>query len=177
MISSGTAATTRAHIVLASPIGPLTLVAEHGQLTGLYMDTQAHRPDSGVLGGSGDPRDEPFASAARQLEEYFAGQRTAFDLPLAPAGTQFQRRVWAALQAIPYGQTWSYRKLANAVGNASASRAVGLANGRNPIAVVIPCHRVIGSDGSLTGYGGGLDRKRYLLGLEAGAEREPAAIW
>ena len=162
--------------MLPSPIGPLTLVAEDGKLTGLYMDTQAHRPDAGMLGGTGDPRDEPFASAARQLRDYFAGRLTAFDLPLAPAGTQFQRRVWAALQAIPYGQTWSYGQLAREVGNASASRAVGLANGRNPIAVVIPCHRVIGSDGSLTGYGGGLDRKRYLLGLEAGAACEPMPV-
>ncbi len=175
MISSDTAAistcTAPAHIVLASPIGPLTLVTEHGSLTGLYMETQAHRPADGRFGQPGDPAAEPFAAAARQLAEYFAGHRTAFDLPLRPAGTQFQRRVWAALQTIPYGQTWSYGQLADAIGNASASRAVGLANGRNPIAVVIPCHRVIGSDGSLTGYGGGLDRKRYLLGLEGGAAR------
>ncbi len=137
MISSDSAMITKrtavsSHIVLPSPIGPLTLVAEDGKLTGLYMDTQAHRPDAGILGGTGDQRDEPFASAARQLRDYFAGRLTAFDLPLAPAGTQFQRRVWAALQAIPYGQTWSYGQLAREVGNASASRAVGLANGRNP---------------------------------------------
>ena len=175
--NSGVIATVRSHVVLASPLGPLTVVAEAGKLTGLYMDMQAHRPSSHVLGAVGDPSAEPFASAARQLADYFAGRLAAFDLPLAPAGTQFQRRVWAALQTIPYGQTWSYGQLARAVGNASASRAVGLANGRNPIAVVIPCHRVIGSDGSLTGYGGGLDRKRYLLGLEAGATREPSALW
>ena len=177
MISADSVITTRAHVVLPSPIGPLTLVAEHGTLTGLYMDAQAHRPAAGVFGRPGDPGDEPFASAARQLEDYFAGRLTLFDLPLAPAGTEFQRRVWAGLQAIPYGQTWSYGQLAREVGKASASRAVGLANGRNPIAVVIPCHRVVGSDGSLTGYGGGLDRKRYLLGLEAGATREPSALW
>ncbi len=167
--SSRAIVTARSHVVLASPIGPLTLVAEDGMLTGLYMDTRGRQPGSDVLGGTGDPQDEPFASAARQLEDYFAGGLAVFDLPLAPAGTQFQRRVWAALQTIPYGQTWSYGQLARTVGNASASRAVGLANGRNPIAVVIPCHRVIGADGSLTGYGGGLDRKRFLLGLEAGA--------
>jgi len=101
----------------------------------------------------------------------FAGQRTAFELPLAPEGTEFQRRVWAALQQIPYGQTWSYGELARHIGSPAASRAVGLANGKNPIALVIPCHRVIGSDGSLTGYGGGLERKRFLLDLETGADR------
>ncbi|MBO0838982.1 MAG: methylated-DNA--[protein]-cysteine S-methyltransferase, partial [Actinobacteria bacterium] len=106
-----------------------------------------------------------------QLDAYFAGELTEFSLPLAPAGTQFQRQVWAALQQIPYGQTWSYGQLAEKIGNPAAVRAVGLANGRNPIAVVIPCHRVIGADGSLTGYGGGLDRKRFLLDLEARAGR------
>jgi methylated-DNA-[protein]-cysteine S-methyltransferase len=157
----------RVHVILNSPIGPLTLVAEAGKLTALYLDSQRHRPDEDSLGESGDPGAAPFAAAARQLADYFAGQRTEFDLPLAPAGTDFQRRVWAALQTIPYGQTWSYAQLAEKIGNASAVRAVGLANGKNPIAVVIPCHRVIGSDGSLTGYGGGLDRKRFLLDLES----------
>jgi methylated-DNA-[protein]-cysteine S-methyltransferase len=161
------------HVILPSPIGPLTLVAEAGQLTALYMDAQQHRPDVSSLGAPGDPDAAPFAAVARQLTGYFAGQLTEFDLPLAPAGTPFQRRVWAALQTIPYGQTWSYAQLAEKIGQATAVRAVGLANGRNPIALVIPCHRVIGSDGSLTGYGGGLERKRFLLGLEAGvAARE-----
>jgi methylated-DNA-[protein]-cysteine S-methyltransferase len=155
------------HVVLPSPIGPLTLVAEAGQLTALYMDAQQHRPDEGLLGVPGDPDATPFAAVACQLAAYFAGQLTEFDLPLAPAGTPFQRRVWAALQTIPYGQTWSYAQLAGKIGQSTAVRAVGLANGRNPIALVIPCHRVIGSDGSLTGYGGGLDRKRFLLDLEA----------
>jgi methylated-DNA-[protein]-cysteine S-methyltransferase len=155
------------YVTVVSPIGPLTLVAEAGFLTGLYMDAQQHRPDSVRFGVPGDPAEEPFASAARQLTEYFAGERTSFDLPLAPAGTEFQRRVWLALQTIPYGQTASYGQLAREIGSAAASRAVGLANGKNPIAVVIPCHRVIGADGSLTGYGGGLDRKRFLLDLEA----------
>jgi methylated-DNA-[protein]-cysteine S-methyltransferase len=159
----------REHVILPSPIGPLTLVAEAGELTALYMDAQQHRPDESSLGVPGDPDAAPFATASRQLADYFAGQLTEFDLPLAPAGTPFQRRVWAALQAIPYGQTWSYAQLAGKIGQATAVRAVGLANGRNPIALVIPCHRVIGSDGSLTGYGGGLDRKRFLLDLEARA--------
>jgi methylated-DNA-[protein]-cysteine S-methyltransferase len=155
---------TASHVTLPSPIGSLTLVAVGGQLTGLYMDSQRHRPASHAFGVPGDLEDEPFAAAARQLEAYFAGQLKAFHLPLAPAGTPFQLRVWSALLTIPYGRTWSYAELARQVG--SASRAVGLANGKNPIALIIPCHRVIGSDGSLTGYGGGLDRKRYLLELE-----------
>jgi methylated-DNA-[protein]-cysteine S-methyltransferase len=161
---------TRTHVLLPSPIGQLTLAAEAGLLTGLYMDSQRYRPVSETFGTAGDPADEPFASAARQLAAYFAGDLTTFDLPLAPAGTPFQRRVWSALQTIPYGRTWSYAELASRVG--SASRAVGLANGQNRISVIIPCHRVIGSDGSLTGYGGGLDRKRYLLELEASAGRD-----
>jgi methylated-DNA-[protein]-cysteine S-methyltransferase len=155
------------HVTLPSPIGELTLVAAGGQLTGLYMEAQRHRPASATFGPAGNPGDKPFASAARQLAAYFAGDLTVFDLPLAPAGTPFQRRVWSALRTIPYGKTWSYGELARRIG--SASRAVGLANGKNPIALIIPCHRVIGSDGSLTGYGGGLDRKRYLLDLEGDA--------
>jgi methylated-DNA-[protein]-cysteine S-methyltransferase len=157
----------RTHVILPSPIGPLTLVAEAGQLAALYMDAQRHRPDEASLGVPGDPDGTPFAAAARQLADYFAGQLTSFDLPLTPSGTPFQRQVWAALRTIPYGQTWSYAQLAEKIGRASAVRAVGLANGKNPIALVIPCHRVIGSDGSLTGYGGGLDRKRFLLDLES----------
>lgn len=163
---------TARQVTLPSPIGPLTLVAVGGKLTGLYMDAQRHRPASETFGAPGDIADEPFASAARQLEAYFAGDLKAFNLPLAPTGTPFQLRVWSALRTIPYGQTWSYAELARRV--ESASRAVGLANGKNPIALVIPCHRVIGSDGSLTGYGGGLDRKRYLLELEGKAE---ASLW
>ena len=170
MISSA----VRVHAILPSPIGPLTLVAEAGQLVALYLDAQRHRPDEDAFGSAGDPGAAPFGAAARQLAAYFAGQLTEFDLPLAPAGTEFQRRVWAALQTIPYGQTWSYAQLAEKIGSASAVRAVGLANGKNPIALVIPCHRVIGSDGSLTGYGGGLDRKRFLLDLES-ASASPRA--
>ena len=168
------------HVIIDSPVGPLTLVADDGALTALYLDTPSSdtrgRPGAEVLGPPGDPADEPFAAAADQLAAYFAGTLTEFSLPLEPAGTLFQRRVWAELQAIPYGETRSYGELARAIGNPAAVRAVGLANGRNPIAVVIPCHRVIGSDGSLTGYGGGLDRKRYLLDLEAaGRPHSPAS--
>lgn len=155
---------SRTHVTVESPIGPLTIVAEDGMITGLFMDMP--EPDRPALGLPGDPRDEPFAAAAAQLSAYFDGRLTTFDLPLSPAGTEFQRTVWARLRAIPYGQTVSYGELARRVGNPAASRAVGLANGRNPIAIVVPCHRVIGADGSLTGYGGGLDRKRFLLALE-----------
>ena len=149
-----------------SPIGPLTIVARDGAICALYMDAQRHAPGPEAFGPPGDPADEPFATAVAQLADYFAGRRTDFDLPLAPAGTAFQRKVWAGLLAIPYGQTVSYGELAGRVGSPAASRAVGLANGKNPISIVVPCHRVIGADGSLTGYGGGLDRKRFLLALE-----------
>jgi methylated-DNA-[protein]-cysteine S-methyltransferase len=158
----------RSHIVIDSEVGPLTLVAEDGALVGLYMDLQRHRPDDDRLGEL-DPRGreaEPFKAAADQLDAYFAGTLTRFSLPLAPRGSDFQQRVWAALQAIPYGQTVSYGELAERVGSPGGARAVGLANGRNPIGIVIPCHRVVGSSGSLTGYGGGLDRKKRLLDLE-----------
>ncbi|MFC6712713.1 methylated-DNA--[protein]-cysteine S-methyltransferase [Branchiibius cervicis] len=156
---------TRRHTTLApTPIGPLTLVADGDDLVAVYMDGHAHHPGSTALGQAGS--DPVLARAAAQLSEYFAGERQEFDLPLRPIGTDFQVRVWRALQQIPYGVTWSYRELATAVGNPSASRAVGLANGRNPLSIVIPCHRVIGADGSLTGYGGGVERKRWLLDLE-----------
>jgi methylated-DNA-[protein]-cysteine S-methyltransferase len=166
---TSTTTTRRTHVIVDSPIGPLTIVAEDGSISALHMDAQRHAPDAAALGLPGDPREEPFATAAGQLAAYFAGELTEFDLPLAPAGTDFQRRVWNDLRAIPYGQTISYGELARRVGNPAASRAVGLANGRNPIAIVVPCHRVIGADGSMTGYGGGLDRKRFLLALERDA--------
>lgn len=149
---------------LDSPIGPLTLTAVDGVLSGVFMDQHRHGPAPADLG----PRDDTvFTDAVRQLTEWFAGQRTAFDLPVAPTcGTPFQRRVWAALGRIGYGETASYAQLARAIGQPSASRAVGLANGRNPLSIVVPCHRVVGADGSLTGYGGGLQRKRWLLDHE-----------
>jgi methylated-DNA-[protein]-cysteine S-methyltransferase len=154
------------HVIIGSPIGPLTLVAAGGGLAGLYMEVHRHGPGPEGTGAPGDPAAEPFAAAARQLAAYFAGTLTRFSLPLTPRGTEFQRLVWAALLQIPFGQTATYGQLAADLGRPAASRAVGLANGRNPISIVVPCHRVIGSDGSLTGYGGGLDRKRYLLDLE-----------
>ncbi|GLY76134.1 methylated-DNA--[protein]-cysteine S-methyltransferase [Actinoallomurus iriomotensis] len=151
------------HTVVDSPIGPLTLVGADGALTGVYMDRQRYRPEPETFG---DRDDVPFTEAARQLEEYFAGTRTRFDLPLAPAGTPFQRQVWEALQVIPYGQTVSYGQLADRLGRPAAARAVGFANGHNPISIIVPCHRVVGSNGDLTGYGGGLERKRRLLDFE-----------
>jgi methylated-DNA-[protein]-cysteine S-methyltransferase len=153
---------------LPTPIGELVLTADpDGALTRLYLPNRP--PDT-----SGWERDDALLEPVlRQLGEYFAGERTEFDLPLEPAGTPFQRSTWLALREIPYAETINYGQLALRVGNPKASRAVGLANGRNPISIVVPCHRVIGADGSLTGYGGGLDRKRLLLDLErrvAGAE-------
>ena len=154
------------HVVVDSPVGPLTLVARNGALSGLYMEVQRHRPDNATFGPPGDLQSEPFATVAEQLSAYFAGELTQFDVPLTLHGTPFQQRVWALLQEIPYGKTATYGELATELGKPSASRAVGLANGRNPVGIIVPCHRVIGSTGDLTGYGGGLDRKRYLLDFE-----------
>jgi methylated-DNA-[protein]-cysteine S-methyltransferase len=165
----GTSARRRTHAVVDSPIGPLTLVASDGKLAGLYLDVRGHEPGRAVLGEAatpGDGCDPVLALAAGQLREYFAGSLTRFTVPLELDGTPFQRAVWAGLQEIGYGQTLSYGELARRIGSPAASRAVGLANGRNPVAIVVPCHRVVGADGSLTGYGGGLDRKQFLLALE-----------
>lgn len=153
-----------------SPIGELTLVGDGDALTALCLPTHRHRP---AVEHDAVRDAAPFRDAVAQLEEYFAGGRTDFDLPLAPRGTEFQVRVWDALRAIPYGATTSYGELAERIGNPKAVRAVGLANGRNPIPIIVPCHRVIGADGSLTGYGGGLDAKRALLALESRAARLP----
>jgi len=158
----------RSHTVIDSAVGPLTIVAEKGQICCLYMDLQRHRPDDGELGEL-EPAGrtvQPFKAAADQLDAYFAGELTHFDLPLAPRGSAFQQRVWSALQEIPYGQTESYGGLAQRIGSPGGARAVGLANGKNPIGIIIPCHRVVGADGALTGYGGGIGRKKQLLDLE-----------
>ena len=148
-----------------SPLGELLAVGDGNALHGLYM--QEGRTAIKVRGGW-EQSGEPFAALRAQLTEYFDGARTAFDLPLALAGSPFQRRVWRALQDIPYGETVGYGYVARRLGVPSAARAVGVANGQNPVCVIVPCHRVIGADGSLTGYGGGLERKRLLLELEAG---------
>jgi methylated-DNA-[protein]-cysteine S-methyltransferase len=148
-----------------SPIGRLLLSSDGEALTGLYMETEDH-PTPEAAGWARDPAAGALPLALRQLNEYFAGSRQEFTLPLRPQGTTFQRRVWDALIEIPYGVTWSYGELARRIDNPNASRAVGLANGRNPISIVVPCHRVIGANGTLTGYGGGLERKRWLLAHE-----------
>jgi methylated-DNA-[protein]-cysteine S-methyltransferase len=145
-----------------SPIGPLALAGRGRALTNLRMLNQTYEPDR-----SDWVRDDRgFPDAVDQLEEYFAGRRTDFDLELNLVGSEFQRRVWQALLTIPYGETRSYGEIAEQIGAAGAARAVGLANGHNPIAIIVPCHRVIGANGSLTGYGGGLHRKRSLLEME-----------
>jgi methylated-DNA-[protein]-cysteine S-methyltransferase len=146
-----------------SPIGPLTLIARDGVLTHLSMHEARHStspPADAIVD------DAWFKDVASQLDAYFAGELMTFDVEMDMIGTSFQRSVWAQLSAIPYGETISYGELAGRVGNPNASRAVGLANGRNPVAIIVPCHRVIGADGSLTGYGGGLERKTWLLDLE-----------
>jgi methylated-DNA-[protein]-cysteine S-methyltransferase len=151
---------------LASPVGELLLTADaEGRLTRLQFHDGPHTPATRE-GWTHDA--DAFADTARQLEAYFAGELRDFDIELAPTGTPFQLQVWQALRAIPYGQTASYGEIARAVGQPGAARPVGGANNRNPIAIVVPCHRVIGSGGSLTGYGGGLPRKRQLLALETG---------
>jgi methylated-DNA-[protein]-cysteine S-methyltransferase len=157
----------RSHTVTGSPVGPITLVAADGALVALHMDQQRYAPSPEDLGEPASGQDEGvLEEAARQLAEYFDGTRTEFDLPLVMAGTAFQQRVWAGLRAIRYGETISYGQLADRIGQPSASRAVGLANGRNPIGIIVPCHRVVGANGSLTGYGGGIERKSYLLAHE-----------
>lgn len=158
------------HTYFESAIGRLMLTSDGTALTGLYMNEPKHGP---VLDCASRFDDEaaPFLETKQQLAEYFAGERTTFDLPLAMQGTDFQKLVWKALLDIPFGVTMSYGELARKIGKPNASRAVGLANGRNPISIIVPCHRVIGSNGSLTGYGGGLPRKEALLSLEREATR------
>ena len=155
------------HTVVPTPLGPTTLVAHDGRLSALLLPDSRYAPAQGPFGQRDD---DGFDEARTQLDEYFAGRRTVFDLPLALVGTTFQVRVWEGLLRIPYGQTWSYGELAESVGldPRTSSRAVGAANGRNRIAIVVPCHRVIGADGTLTGFAAGLDRKQFLLDLEQG---------
>jgi methylated-DNA-[protein]-cysteine S-methyltransferase len=159
---------------LDTPLGPLLIAGE------IHLLRVIRFPKDG---GGAKPRPDWTRSslgvveeAARQLREYFDGRRTSFHLPLDPEGTAFQRRVWRALEHIPYGTTISYGELARRIGNPAASRAVGAANGRNPIPIVIPCHRVIGADGKLTGFGGGLPLKEALLALEARVSQQQAAV-
>ncbi len=155
----------RTHSVIPSPIGPLTAVREDGVLVGLWMGST---PAAEPLG----PRDDAgFADVRDQLAEYFAGRRTSFDLTLRASGNPLQQAVWQLIAAIPYGATRTYGDLARDLGDRTLAQAVGAACGRNPLPVVVPCHRVVGADGSLVGFGGGLDRKRFLLDLEHRDER------
>ena len=153
----------RTHALVDSPVGPLTVVADEGALAGLYMDGQRHLPDRSAFGARDD---DALPQLREQLGAYFAGELRDFDVPLATRGTPFQESVWAALRDVPYGATCSYADLARAIGRPTAVRAVGAANGRNPVCVVVPCHRVVATGGGLTGYAGGLDRKQLLLDLE-----------
>lgn len=152
---------------IASPLGPLLLVASAEALRGVYF--AGHRPAPRLPAELDRDDAQPIlALAARELGEYLAGARCGFTVPLQPAGSAFQQAVWAALREIPYGETRSYRDLARRVGRPDAVRAVGAANGRNPLSIIVPCHRVIGAGGALTGYAGGIDNKRWLLALERG---------
>lgn len=152
---------------LASPLGTLQLVATDAALTAVLFDTH----DPALWQSATEVSSHPLLdNAATQLTEYFTHRRTSFSLPTALSGTDFQRRVWTALQAIPFGTTWSYAQLATTLGRPTATRAVGAANGKNPLSIIIPCHRVIASDGTLTGYAGGLTNKHWLLTHEQGTE-------
>jgi methylated-DNA-[protein]-cysteine S-methyltransferase len=161
------------HTRTESPIGDLTLVNTDGMLSGLYM-----RDGRAPIGtGLGKRTSAGFEQTIEELGEYFGGARMEFTVTTAAHGDNFQRRVWALLRQIPYGKTRSYGDIARDLGDPALARAVGLANARNPISIIVPCHRVVGSDGSLTGYAGGLERKRYLLDLETPAEDRAATLF
>ena len=157
--------------VLPSPLGDLTLARTEAGIAGLWFADHRGGPGESLDGPDARRDDTAFADVAGQLAEYFAGERRSFDLPLAPRGEAFARSVWAALREIPYGETSTYGALARRLGGVGHAQAVGVANGRNPISIVVPCHRVVGHDGALVGYAGGLWRKRFLLALE-----EPEAV-
>lgn len=164
--------TSPRHCTVDSPIGQLVLVAGDQGLTHVLFPSHS-LADIGLSAAAVPQRcDDPvLANAARQLDEYFAGERTEFDLPLHVEGNDFEVDVWFAMRSIPYGETVSYGEQSEMAGHAGAFQAVGAANGRNPLPIIVPCHRVIGSDGSLVGFGGGLDLKRQLLDLESGVQR------
>ena len=153
------------YTMISSPIGELTLSAIGGKLTGLLFEDNRYPPDR--EGWRRDDAEPALVETRRQLEEYFTGTRLDFALPMSSKGTEFQQKVRAALLQIPFGETRSYGEQARLIGDPKAVRAVGLANGRNPIPVIVPCHRVIGADGSMTGFGGGIERKKWLLAHEA----------
>lgn len=152
--------------IIDSPIGSLTLVRGDWGIRGLFMPDHRPAPDESTFG---ERDDDAFDDATQQLGEYWAGERRAFELALDPAGSVFQQRVWQALRSIPYGETRTYGWIAAALGQPTAVRAVGLANSRNPLSILVPCHRVVGATGKLVGYAGGVERKRFLLDHERGA--------
>jgi methylated-DNA-[protein]-cysteine S-methyltransferase len=162
-VTAAAGATDAVHTVLATRLGELTVVREQGGLTGLYFPRHWPRPDRMTFGPR---RDEGFEDVARQLGEYLDGDRSVFELPLKVRGAEFDRRVWDLIAAVPYGETTTYGDLARGLGRGTEPRDVGAAVGRNPLSIIIPCHRVIGSTGKLTGYAGGLGRKRTLLEIE-----------
>lgn len=151
-------------LTMDTPLGRIRLEAEEGELTGVALPGEGSTPAPGAVSSPGEP---VLREASRQLSEYFSGDRAVFDLPLRRRGTSFQLSVWRAMDAIPFGKTASYGAVARAIGRPAAVRAVGGASGRNPLGIVVPCHRVIGSTGRLTGYGGGLAAKQWLLAHEA----------
>jgi methylated-DNA-[protein]-cysteine S-methyltransferase len=158
---------SRRHATLPTPLGELLVVADGDALAGIYYPGHWHPPAAGSIGVEVDPRaDELIDRLDRELREYLEGRRTDFDVPTAATGDEFQRAVWAMLRGIPYGTTTTYGELAGRLGDRNLARRVGNAVGRNPLSILVPCHRVVGADGSLTGYAGGLERKRFLLELE-----------
>lgn len=177
MSTPATTTSTR-HVVIDSPIGPLTLVRDEDGLTGLYYPGHWTRPVQTTFGPQVEPSDEHgFDEAIAQLREYFAGERQEFDLPLNPSGGERARRLWQLLAEIPYGRTTTYGALARRIGGGISPRAVGGFVGHNPLSIFIPCHRVVGSTGKLTGYAGGLDRKQRLLELENAVPIALQALW
>jgi len=177
MSTAATTTSTR-HVVIDSPIGPLTLVRDDDGLTGLYYPGHWTRPDQATFGPRVEPSDDHgFDEAIAQLREYFAGERGEFDLPLNPLGSERARRLWPLLAEIPYGHTTTYGALARRIGGGISPRAIGGFVGHNPLSIFIPCHRVVGSTGKLTGYAGGLDRKQRLLELEKAVPVAPQALW
>ncbi len=169
-----TATCTTTWTTTYSPVGELTLVADEGRLTGVYFPHHWYRPDPATFG---HPAETGFGEVKRQLAGYFAGDRERFDLPLDARGDEFQHRVWELIGRIPYGQTATYGDLAREVGAQVLAKDVGAAVGRNPLSVIVPCHRVVGKDGRLTGYAGGLARKRFLLDLEQAAAGESGKLF
>jgi len=180
-MSTAAASMSARHVVVDSPIGPLTLVRNDGDdsgLTGLYYPGHWSRPNRKAFGPQVDSIDDrDFDEAVAQLAEYFGGERQDFDLPLKPCGSDQAQRVWQLIGEIPYGQTTSYGELARRVGGGLSPRDVGGFVGDNPLSIFIPCHRVVGAGGKLTGYAGGLDRKRYLLQLEAAIPAFTQPLW